>query len=143
VPRLSQLASAHEKLHIGHSKHALLDGILIEKCHTIDDILDSVTNKLPDMCREDNISFLCIDSIGGLARTEFDLSHKEQIFERTSTLFKLSQKLKWLSDTFGVCVVVVNQVYHIIHHIIHTYMLMITYTYDDFVMYVVLLTLPV
>lgn len=87
-----------------------MNGVLIETCHTIDDVLDSVTHKLPDMCRKDNVSFVCIDSIGGLARNEYDSAHKEQMFERTQVLFKLSQKLKWLSDTFGVCVVVVNQV---------------------------------
>ena len=30
--------------------------------------------------------------------------------ERTTVLFKLARQLKWLSDTFNVCVVVVNQV---------------------------------
>lgn len=108
--RLSQLASAFEKPDVGMSKHNLLDGVLIEKCHTLDDILDTVLNKLPEMCRNDHVSFLCIDSIGGLARNEFDVSQKVQIFERTAVLFKLSQSLKWLADTFGVCVVVVNQV---------------------------------
>ena len=107
---MSQLANAFERPHLGLPKNILLDDVLIEKCHTLDDILDSVTNKLPEMCRNDNVSFLCIDSIGGLARNEFDVSQKNQMFDRTATLFKLSQKLKWLSDTFGVCIVVVNQV---------------------------------
>lgn len=71
----------------------------------------SPSRRLPDMCRQDNVSLLCIDSIGGLARNEYDIAQKDQMFERTTTLFRLSQRLKWLSDTFGVCVVVVNQVW--------------------------------
>lgn len=112
--RLSQIASIIENSSNqstpGLSRQQLLDNVLIEKCHNVEDILDSVTNKLPDMCREDNVSFVCIDSIGGLARNEFDPVHKAQMFERTQLLLKLSQKLKWLSDTFNVCIVVANQV---------------------------------
>lgn len=108
--RLFQLARAHEQPHRGLSKGALLDGVLIEKCHTLEAILETLTSRLPDMCRQDHVSFLCIDSIGGLARNEFNVTERNQIFERTALLFKLSQRLKWLSDTFGVCIVVVNQV---------------------------------
>jgi len=114
IQRLSQIASIIENSSNqstpGLSRQQLLDNVLIEKCHNVEDILDSVTNKLPDMCREDNVSFVCIDSIGGLARNEFDPVHKAQMFERTQLLLKLSQKLKWLSDTFNVCIVVANQV---------------------------------
>lgn len=112
IQRLSQLAASKSAQleNKSVSKHTLLDGVLIEKCYSIEDILEAVTLKIPTMCRDDGVSLLCVDSIGGLARSEFDTTDKEQMFERTSMLFDLGTKLKWLSNTFDVCIVVVNQV---------------------------------
>jgi len=41
---------------------------------------------------------------------EYDSKDSADMIERTHFLFKFAQNLKWLSDTFGLCVVVVNQV---------------------------------
>ena len=53
---------------------------------------------------------LILDSLAGLARTEFDSSTREDMKARTTVLFNIATKLKWLADTFGLVVVVVNQV---------------------------------
>ena len=45
-----------------------------------------------------------------MVRTEYDTSSSKDMSLRTSLLFRLAKQLKWLSDTFHICVVVVNQV---------------------------------
>ena len=49
-------------------------------------------------------------SIAGMVRTEYDTSSSKDMALRTSLLFRLAKQLKWLSDTFHICVVVINQV---------------------------------
>ncbi len=49
-------------------------------------------------------------SLAGLLRSEFDSRSVKEMTLRTAVLFRLAAKLKWLSDIFRLCVVVVNQV---------------------------------
>ena len=56
------------------------------------------------------IFHLSVLSIAGMVRTEYDTSSSKDMSLRTSLLFRLAKQLKWLSDTFHICVVVVNQV---------------------------------
>ena len=55
---------------------------------------------------------LFLDSIAGLARTEYDTRDARQVIERTKTLFSIASALKWISDMFSISILVVNQVLH-------------------------------
>jgi RecA/RadA recombinase len=110
IRRLSQLASAFEsKFNIPQSK--LLEGIFIENCYSPEDVYSTLQKKLPEMCASKNIKLLVLDSLAGAVRTEFDARDKGDMIDRTKYLFKLAQLLKWLADTFELCVIVVNQVH--------------------------------
>ena len=50
-----------------------------------------------------------------MVRTEYDTSSTKEMALRTSLLFKIAKELKWLSDTFNLCIVVINQVFYFIH----------------------------
>lgn len=60
IQRLVQLADGHEERY-GINKRCLLEGVLIETCHNPDDMLDSIVNKLPKICRENKIKLVIID----------------------------------------------------------------------------------
>ena len=92
------------------SATSFLAGVHIEQCYTSDSALESLNKLIPDMCRTRNVRLLILDSIGGLVRTEFDMEDKEDTIARTDILFRISRALKWLAGTFGLAVVVVNQV---------------------------------
>lgn len=55
-----------------------------------------------------NITF--INSLAGLVRFEYDSKSVKAMQQRTSLLFKLATRLKWLADIHRLCIVVVNQV---------------------------------
>lgn len=65
------------------------------------------------MCAKNGIKLLIIDSLAGLVRTEYEVGGNKstrEIVDRTEYLFRFAQSLKWLADTFQLCIVVVNQV---------------------------------
>lgn len=45
-----------------------------------------------------------------MVRTEYDSSSSADMALRTSLLFRVAKELKWISDIFKVCIVVINQV---------------------------------
>ena len=49
-------------------------------------------------------------SIAGIVRTEYNPQESDDMIIRSEVYFQLSQSLKWLSHTYSLCVVVVNQV---------------------------------
>ena len=49
-------------------------------------------------------------SLAGIVRNEYDTNRGDEMRARTTTLFKVAKQLKWLSDTFKLAVIVVNQV---------------------------------
>lgn len=49
-------------------------------------------------------------SIAGIVRTEYNPQESDDMIIRSEIYFQLSQSLKWLSHTYSLCVVVVNQV---------------------------------
>jgi RecA/RadA recombinase len=49
-------------------------------------------------------------SIAGMVRTEYDSSSSADMALRTALLFRVAKELKWISDIFKVCIVVINQV---------------------------------
>jgi RecA/RadA recombinase len=87
-----------------------LDGLNIEKCHNVDDLVYSLQKRIPSICEKMNLKMVIIDSIAGLVRTEFDTQNMGEIMERTRVLFTISTALKWLCDTFNLSILVVNQV---------------------------------
>lgn len=56
------------------------------------------------------MKLLIIDSLAGMVRHEYNTQRPDQARDRTSYLFNIAQQLKWLSDTFNIGVIVVNQV---------------------------------
>jgi len=53
----------------------------------------------------------CFDcSLAGLVRLEYQATSSADMRLRTQTLFTIASRLKWLSNIFNICVVVVNQV---------------------------------
>ena len=108
IRRLLQLAGAYEAK-TGISQNSFVERVLIQKSYTPDEAQLTLTKSIPDMCRMKNVRLLIIDSLAGLVRTEYDTKNKNEMFERTSFLFKLAQSLKWLASAFGLCIVVVNQ----------------------------------
>ena len=48
--------------------------------------------------------------MAGVVRTEYDHKNVNDIMQRTAILFKIASQLKWLSDTFKIAIIVVNQV---------------------------------
>jgi len=49
-------------------------------------------------------------SLAGLLRHEYNTSSASEMKQRTQILFNLASRLKWISNTFNICIVVVNQV---------------------------------
>jgi Rad51 len=45
-----------------------------------------------------------------MVRTEYDASSSADMALRTALLFRVAKELKWISDIFKVCIVVINQV---------------------------------
>jgi len=92
-------------------REEVLRAVHIETCHTTDDALHTVDVLIPAMCQKGiNIRLVIIDSIAGLVRTEFDTRTAKDMATRTTMLFKFASKLKWLSDTYKLGVITVNQV---------------------------------
>jgi DNA-repair protein XRCC3 len=111
IRRLQQLTSVYDtRDDISLSQSQLLSNVHIEKCYSSESIEETITQRLPTMCSNNNIKLVIIDSLAGIFRTEFNATIMSDAVQRTASLFKISSKLKWLADTFRVAVVVVNQV---------------------------------
>ena len=104
IRRLSQLAM--------EQPGASLEKVHIEQCYSPEDMMSTLQKKIPHMHNELGIKLLIIDSLAGLLRYEYDLMGKRshEMFERTQYLFRFATILKWLADTFKICIIVVNQV---------------------------------
>jgi hypothetical protein len=51
-----------------------------------------------------------LHSLAGIVRTEYNPQETDDMIIRSEIYFQLSQSLKWLSYTYSLCIVVVNQV---------------------------------
>lgn len=60
IQRLSQMAEKCE-VSSGISRRDFLNGILIENIYNIDELLESLSKKLPKLCTESNIKLIVID----------------------------------------------------------------------------------
>lgn len=88
---------------------------------------------MPEMCTMKGVKLLIVDrypihksdfkslrlmilmiqlfhSIAGLVRFDYKTTSAIEMNSRTQTLFKIANRLKWLSDIFHIYVIVVNQV---------------------------------
>ena len=119
ISRYCQMVALRNQIYATAKQVNFLEGLHIEKCHNVDDLLYSLKKRIPADCSKMNLKMLIIDSIAGLVRTEFDTRDIKDILERTRILFTISTALKWLSDTFKISIVVVNQVGHEICHCIY------------------------
>ena len=136
IRRLSQLSDSFFSRASSHihnsitSKVQLLDGVKIEQCHSVDQLKESLKDRIPELCRSSNnnssnnnssgcsnenqdrnrVKLLIIDSIAGLFRTDFDTNQSMDRIIRAQTMHEILQLLKWLSQCYQIAVVVVNQV---------------------------------
>lgn len=62
------------------------------------------------MCMTKPIKVIIIDSLAGLIRFEYNVQDDKEVRERTQYLFSIASQLKWISETYKIAIVVVNQV---------------------------------
>jgi len=114
--RLDQLAHSLAAKYQHHAsarpitQRDFLNNVHVLTVHHTEQALEVLGRSVPDLCQKQGVRLLIVDSLAGMARTEFDSSQREDMKRRTTALFHLAAKLKWLADTFSLCVVVVNQV---------------------------------
>jgi hypothetical protein len=71
-----------------------------------------------------------------MVRSDYDSTNIKDMAARTTLLFRLAKELKWLSDIYKTCIVVINQVtgftlllhhhYTLIPPLLHSYYTLIT-----------------
>ena len=105
--RLTQLTNCYQLL---SPETDFLSNILIEECHTFEDVLDCLKRRLPQQCASGPVRLVVIDSVAGMFRTEFTATNTEDAVQRAILLFRFATELKRLADVYHLCVVVVNQV---------------------------------
>lgn len=113
-----------------YDKDKFMDDVYIQEFHTLERVLEVLADDVPKMCNKRNTKLVIVDSIAGIARTEFKQDSKGSNISSTSnsssistkrnfsesqqirlhTLHQIALRLKWIADTFSVCVIVVNQV---------------------------------
>lgn len=92
------------------SQRDFLNNVHVLTVQHTEHALEVLGKSVPELCQRERIRLLILDSMAGMARTEFDSSQRDDMKKRTTALFSLAAKLKWLADTFNLCIVVVNQV---------------------------------
>ena len=92
------------------SQRDFLNNVHVLTLHHTGQAQEVLSRNVPELCQQQGVRLLIVDSLAGMARTEFDSSNKDDMKKRTAALFGLASKLKWLADTFSLCVIVVNQV---------------------------------
>lgn len=106
--RLAEIAVARYPNEFGTEPTlaALLDRVIVAKPEDSEDLLRKL-NSLESIIRDQGVSFIVIDSIAALARTA---DNSVSLFERQRMLGRQASKLKYLSETFSIPVLVTNQV---------------------------------
>jgi DNA-repair protein XRCC3 len=109
IKRLSQLASIYEKKY-NIPALEFLNNIHIEMCLNTENVLETISSRLPEMCQKLGVTLIIVDSLAGAIRCEYDIKSSKEMKDRTSKLFCFSSNLKRLADSYKVAIVVVNQV---------------------------------
>ncbi len=111
IKRLSQLANIYNtKYNKDNPKINFLENIHIETNYHVEQLLDTLQHKIPEICQKHGVRLLVIDSIGGILRSEYNTTESKEMKERTYILFKIAAQLKRLADAYSMCVIVINQV---------------------------------
>lgn len=111
IKRLSQLANVYDtKYNKDYTKINFLENIHIENNYHVEQLLDTLQHKIPEICQKHGVRLLVIDSIGGILRSEYHTNDTKEMKERTYILFKIAAQLKRLADSYSMCVIVINQV---------------------------------
>ena len=111
IKRLSQLANIYNtKYNKDNAKINFLENIHIENNYHVEQLLDTLQHKIPELCQKHGVRLLVIDSIGGILRSEYNTNDTKEMKERTYILFKIAAQLKRLADSYSMCVIVINQV---------------------------------
>lgn len=66
IRRLSQLASSFEA-RSGFTQTTLLGNIFINQCYSPEDVQNTLSKKLPEMCTSSNVKLLIVDSLAGIS----------------------------------------------------------------------------
>ena len=106
--RLTQLADSLASKYQGHANAStrpitsteFLNNVHVLSVHHTEQALEVLGRGVPDLCQKQGVRLLIVDSLAGMARTEFDSSQREDMKKRTTALFSLAAKLKWPADTY-------------------------------------------
>ena len=115
MTRLRSLAVAFAEKYqgLGATTNRLMDNVSVMQVDTVDDLVETLRSAVPDHLKKKQVRLIVLDSIAALFRTHLDesvSSRAEQHGARAQQLFATAARLKSLSDTFNVAVVVINQV---------------------------------
>ena len=88
----------------------LLNNIIVQHVQNEEELYKNLQN-LSEIIEKKNIKLLIIDSITSLYRIG---SKREELFQRSESLFQISSFLKNLSYKFNLCIIVINEVSSII-----------------------------
>jgi DNA-repair protein XRCC3 len=114
LKRLKQIADgfiSRYKL-INNEEMNPCDRIYIERINSIENLCDSLCNRLPIMMEQRKVRLIVIDSIAALIRPEFD---GQENVDKAQFLFALGGRLQQLSNTFTCPILVINQVSDVFH----------------------------
>lgn len=113
VKRLKQIAAAFAKSHSAHgaTEERLMNQISIIQIDTAESLEHVIVNALPGFLREKPVRLIVLDSIGALFRAvgEDGGSSRTHLHDRAQQLFAISARLKRISDSFNVAIVITNQ----------------------------------
>ena len=116
LKRIDSLAAEFAVCHanVGAQSERLKENIFVLQVDTAEELWETVDQRVPALLRERGVRLLVIDSIAGLHRGFPDeptgVNTTGQYWQRTQQLLRLSARLKQLSETFCIAVVVTNQV---------------------------------
>jgi DNA repair protein RAD51 len=92
----------------GLDTEQVLDNIVVARAHNSDHQLKLITD-VAAICAESPVALVIVDSVTALLRTDF--SGRGELAARQMLLGKILRALQKLADTFGLCVLLTNQVF--------------------------------
>eukprot|EP00026_Physarum_polycephalum_P007512 Phypoly_transcript_07574.p1 GENE.Phypoly_transcript_07574~~Phypoly_transcript_07574.p1 ORF type:complete len:523 (+),score=112.08 Phypoly_transcript_07574:110-1570(+) len=86
----------------------LMANIFVEKVGTIDAMWNILSAKIGQLISQPTpVKLVVIDSLAALFRDQYS---RDEAWERSKVLWNYANQLKYISDTYNICIVVVNQV---------------------------------